>query len=218
MKAVIVANGEHAPGDERELAGAPRVYAADGGAEWLETLGVRPDGLVGDLDSTDPEVVASMAAAGTIVERHPVDKDASDLELALAAAAAAGADDIVILGAVGGDLDHLLANVLLLGGRAAGGGAMRLVSGTTTARLVIGPGQLDLAAPVGSRVSLLPVGPAAEGVTTSGLRWPLDGERLEAGSTRGLANEVHTAPARVALSRGRLLVIEIRGADGGPDR
>jgi thiamine pyrophosphokinase len=206
---VIVADGDHAPADRQVLADADLVIAADGGARWLADVGVTPHRLVGDLDSTDPDLLGRLAATGVPVERHPTDKDASDLELAVAMAAAASADELVILGALGGDLDHLAANLLLLGSPAAAGRRTSLVRAGTRARMVSGPGQLTITASSGARVTLLAVGQPAEGVTTRGLRWPLDGERLEPGSSRGLANVVTGPQADVALSAGQLLVIEI---------
>ena len=216
MKAVIVADGEHALTDGRELADADLILAADGGGDWLDSIGVAPHRLIGDLDSADPAVVARMVAADIRVERHPVSKDASDLELSLIAAAEAGATEVVVLGALGGALDHLMANVLLLGAQAAAGRTLRLVHGPTRARLLTGPDHAALEAPAGSRVSLLALGSPASGVTTQGLRWLLDDEQLEAGSSRGLANVVETVPAGVWLTAGQLLVIEI-AADGGAE-
>ena len=214
VKAVIVADGEHAPADRRQLTDADLIIAADGGADWLDAVGVAPHRLVGDLDSADPAVVERLGAAQVPVERHPSDKDASDLELSLAAAARAGADEIVVLGALGGVLDHLLANVLLLGSDAAGDREVRLVHGGTSARLLAGPARAELHGPPGSRVSLLAVGTAAVGVRTEGLRWPLVDERLQAGSSRGLGNVVEALPAGVSLAAGRLLVIEMADGEG----
>lgn len=215
MKAVIVADGDHAPTDRRELADADFIIAADGGADWLDAIGIAPHLVIGDLDSADPTVIDRLAASGVAVERYPADKDASDLELSVAAAAKTGAEEIVVLGALGGALDHLLANVMLLGSNAAAGRVIRLVCGPTSARLLTGPAGTGLEAPVGSRVSLLAVGPAADGVTTQGLRWPLADDRLEQGSSRGLANVVEDAPARVSLVGGRLVVIEVADPERG---
>jgi thiamine pyrophosphokinase len=209
VKAVIVADGAHAPADRQHLAGADLVVAADGGAEWLAAVGVAPDRLVGDFDSADADLVGRLANSGVTVDRHPTDKDASDLELAMASAAAAGVDELVILGGLGGALDHLAANLLLLGSDAAAERSTSLVHDGTRVRMARGPGRLPITAGVGARVTLLAVGDAALGVTTRGLRWPLDGARLEPGSSRGLANVVVAVPAEVALEAGRLLVIEI---------
>jgi thiamine pyrophosphokinase len=209
VKAVIVADGAHAPLDRRALAGADLVIAADGGANWLASEGVTPDRLVGDLDSADPDLVRALSDAGAAIERHPVDKDASDLELSLAAAVAAGADDLVVLGALGGDLDHLAANLLMLGSDLVAGRRLSLVHDRTTARMLVGPAELELDAVSGSRISLFAVGDAVDGVTTRGLQWPLANARLDAGSSLGLANIVGDPPAGVALRAGRLLVIQI---------
>ena len=218
MRAIIVADGEHAPADARFLDGADLLIAADGGANWLDGLGLVPDRVVGDLDSAEASVVGRLAAANVTIERHPADKDASDLELSLAAATGEGADELVLLGVLGGAVDHLLANVLLLGSDRLAGRSVRIMCGSTVVRLVDGPAHVDLAGPVGSRVSLLPLGSAVDGVTTAGLRWPLEDDRLEAGSSRGLANLVDVHPASVWARAGRLLVIEVGAADGGQDR
>lgn len=215
MKAVIVADGEHAPADAGLLDDAELIVAADGGAEWLDAQGIAPHVVVGDLDSADPALIDRLAAARVSIQRHPVDKDASDLELGVAAARKVGADDIVVLGALGGALDHLLANVLLLGSTALAGRSIRLVHGSTSVRVLTGPADAELNGGPGVRVSLLAVGPAAEGVTTRGLRWRLAAERLEPGSSRGLANVVETAPAGVSLATGRLLIVQVAGGGKG---
>ena len=216
MKAVIVADGAHASSDQHVLAGADVVIAADGGANWLATSGRTPDLAVGDFDSVSPDLLVQLERAGVALDRHPTDKDASDLELSLAAAVAAGADELVILGALGGELDHLAANLLLLGSDLAAGRRLSLVHGGTTVRLLSGPSRLESSAPTGTRVSLLAVGGPVEGVTTQGLRWGLDGDRLDAGSSRGLANVVSDPPAVVSVAAGHLLVIEItEGGEAG---
>jgi thiamine pyrophosphokinase len=209
VKAVIVADGAHASSDQHVLAGADVVIAADGGANWLATIGQSPHRVIGDFDSLNPDLLVQLERAGVILDRHPTDKDASDLELSLAAAVAAGADEMVILGALGGELDHLAANLLLLGSDLATGRRISLVHDRTTTRLLSGPSRLEIAAPAGSRVSLLALGGPAEGVSTRGLLWALDGDRLNAGSSRGLANVVTASPAAVVLDSGHLLVIEI---------
>jgi thiamine pyrophosphokinase len=209
MRVVIVAAGDLDAADARWLGRADLVIAADGGADSLERLGHRPDVIVGDLDSADPAIVERMADAGTRVERHPSDKDASDTELALAAAIAAGATEVILLGSLGGTrLDHQLANVLLLADRELATADVRLVQGATSARVLTEGARLDLEGGPGDLVTLLPLGGDAAGVTTEGLRWPLDAALLTVGRSRGLSNEVTSRPASVSLEHGALLVIE----------
>ena len=78
---VIVVNGRFAH-EERLLAvldSADCIIAADGGANWLDAHGRRPHRIVGDMDSVDPAALEDAAAAGARVQRHPADKDATDL-------------------------------------------------------------------------------------------------------------------------------------------
>jgi thiamine pyrophosphokinase len=211
VKAVIVAGGEPLPADKAQLSGADLVVAADAGASWLVDAGATPDLLVGDLDSIPPGLLAELEAAGVPIERHASDKDASDAELALEHAVARGADQVVVIGALGGErLDHELANVLLLADRTwpATLVDLSIVRGGTQLRSLSGPGRLELRGAVGDLVSLLPLAGDADGVRTGGLRYPLDGEPLRFGRSRGLSNVVEGPRASVSLERGTLLVIE----------
>ena len=211
MKAIVVAGGDAVPEDAAQLAGAQLVIAADSGAQWLEGRGMRPDLVVGDMDSIDPELLDRLRAGGVAVEPHPAEKDASDAELAVERAAAADANEIVILGGLRGErLDHELANLLLLVDDRWSHIELRLVRGPTTARALKGEGHLVLEGASGDLVTLLAVGGAATGVSTHGLRYPLVAENLAMGRSRGLSNEVEEAPASVSLQSGTLLVIETR--------
>jgi thiamine pyrophosphokinase len=210
MKAVLVASGDPQPTDARWLADADLVVAVDGGAAWLTSIGRRPDALVGDLDSVDPALVAVLEDAGVAIERHATDKDASDTALGLDYVRRHGASEAVVIGAFGGPrLDHEVANVLLLGlDPAAIGLDLRLVRGGAQLRCLRAGQRLSIDARPSLLVSLLPIGGDADGVTTSGLRYPLHDERLPLGSTRGLSNEVVDEDASVQLRAGMLLVIE----------
>jgi thiamine pyrophosphokinase len=211
VHALIVAGGDADPADAGRLSEADLVIAADGGAAFVDAAGLQPDVLVGDLDSADAGLVARLAAAGVAIERHPAAKEATDAELAIDRAVAAGARRITVIGALGGKrLDHELANVLLLADPtwAAATDDLRLVRGGTTVRAVRGPGRLVIEAPVGATVSLLPIGGDATGIVTVGLRFPLAGETLRLGRSRGISNEVVGAGASVSLETGVLLVAE----------
>ena len=215
MLVAVVASGDLVSDDVRWLDRAELVIAADGGATALEQLGRRPHRLVGDLDSIEPPLVAKLEEAGVPIERHPADKDATDTELALRAGMELGATEIVLLGALGGDrFDHELANILLLADQEAARLPVRIVRGPTTAR-VLRAGSLPLEGRVGSLVSLLPIGADATGVTTAGLRWPLEGATLSVGGSRGISNEVVATPASVTVRDGTLLVVET-ASQGAP--
>jgi thiamine pyrophosphokinase len=204
---VVVTGGD--PVDSSHGADLPDgacVIAADSGVEHALALGLRIDLVVGDLDSASPRSLAEAADAGAAIEQHPAAKDATDLELALDAARATGARRIHVLGGHGGRLDHLLANVLVLA-------RPELAEITVTARMgmarvAIVRRAASVRGPIGDLVTLLPVHGPARGVRTEGLLYPLRGEDLAAGTTRGVSNELIHDPATVAVGQGVLAVVQ----------
>jgi thiamine pyrophosphokinase len=209
MRALVIAGGDAPLPIEAELASAPLVIAADSGVSHALALGLRVDLVIGDLDSAEPAHVERAAAGGARIDRHPVDKDATDLELALDAARALGAREITVLGAGGGRLDHLLANLLLVTHDAYSDLAIDALVDDT--RVTVVRGERAIVGPIGGTVTLLPIGGTASGVTTTGLRWTLTDAELLAASTRGVSNEIVASPAIVRVGRGVLLAIQPSG-------
>ena len=185
------------------------VIAADSGLQVAAALGVHVDLLVGDLDSADPALVDAAAASGTMVERHPAEKDATDLELAFDAARARGARRIVLVDGGGDRLDHLLGNMALLASPALAGVEVEAYAGTAHLGVVRGgEGPVAISGAPGSLVTLLAAGDAARGIVTEGLRYPLECEELTPGTTRGVSNELVGGSGSVRLQSGTLLVVQ----------
>ncbi|HET8741136.1 MAG TPA: thiamine diphosphokinase [Gaiella sp.] len=199
---VVVASGD---GPELALPRTARVVAADGGLDRAQALGLAVDVVVGDLDSVTPGALAAAEAAGARIVRHPEAKDAADLELALDEAVSLGARRVLVVGSAGGRLDHLLASLLLLGsGRYA---PLELDALVGEALVHVVRSERTMRGAPGELVSLLPLGGPAHGVVTEGLEYPLRGETLVAGSTRGVSNVFTGSEARVTLDVGLLLAI-----------
>jgi thiamine pyrophosphokinase len=155
------------------------------------------------------EGLAAAEAAGARIERHPVAKDATDLALALEEALGllGGAGELVVLGGDGGRLDHLLAGALALADPAWAGATVRAHLGPATVHVLHGPTRRELGGAVGDLLTLVPVGGAATGVRTGGLAYPLHGEVLPLGTTRGVSNVIESLPATVSLDAGTLLAV-----------
>jgi thiamine pyrophosphokinase len=207
MVVVIVSGGDAIdPAHVRALPVGARVIAVDSGIDHAQSLGLPIDLAIGDFDSVSADGLARAEAEGVAVERHPVAKDATDLELALDAALALRPGRIHVLGGHGGRLDHLLANALLLAAPAYA--AVDVSAQMGPARVTVVRRAAELDGPIGGLVSLLPLHGPAEAVTTSGLLYPLDAEDLHAGSTRGISNELTRPSASVRLEGGVLAVIQ----------
>ena len=181
------------------------VIAANSGLAAAATLGRRVDLVVGDLDSVDVDALAAARDAGGAVEAHPRDKDHTDHELALDAALARGFLRITVVGGQGGRLDHFLANLTLLAAPRYTGADVEAWVGT--AAVVVVRDRADLVGRPGELVTLVPLGGPARGIRTEGLRYALDDEDLEPGTSRGVSNEFAAARARVTMRAGTLLAI-----------
>ena len=205
---VVVASGQ---GPKLAIPHARSVVAADGGLQRAHELGLAVDVVVGDLDSVTPDALAAAEAAGVRVVRHPPAKDATDLELALDEAVALGARRVLVVASAGGRLDHLLGSLLLLAAERYTALELDALVGEALVHVVRG-GRTMHGAP-GELLTLLPLGGPATGVTTVGLEYPLRGETLSPGTTRGVSNVFVEREARVALERGVLLAIR---PGGGP--
>ena len=193
-----------------------RVVAADSGIDHALAAGLHVDVAVGDFDSVSTAGLDAVAAAGARVERHPAAKAHTDLELAMDEAVSEGCSRIVVLGGDGGRRDHLFANLLVLASPRYAACAITAYLGRSRIHVLHGGGPAaTIDADVGELVSLLPLHGPAEGVRTDGLRYPLDGETLPAGTTRGVSNVLETAPAAVELSGGTLVVVLPGERDGG---
>jgi thiamine pyrophosphokinase len=187
------------------------VVAADRGLEHAEALGLEVAVVVGDFDSASPEAVAAAERAGVRIERHSVEKDETDLELALDAALELRPARILVLAGRGGRLDHELSSLLLLAVEKYASAQVDALVGEAQVHVVRGTRVLE--GVPGELLTLVPAHGAAEGVRTEGLGYPLQGETLEAGSTRGVSNVFVENTARVTLERGVLLAIRPGGSE-----
>ena len=176
--------------------------AADGGYAQMQAHGLEPDLVVGDFDSLGyvpphPHIV-----------RHPVEKDDTDTALALSEGWSRGYRTFHIYGALGGRLDHTLANVQLLCGLAGQGGQGVLIGPGMTVTAVHN-GTLELEGEPGQTLSVFCWGEPAQGITLEGLKYLLHGATLTCDVPRGVSNEFLGGPARITVEQGTLVVMVV---------
>ena len=207
-RAVLFVNGQAKPGFEVSLLPGDFLVAVDGGLRHLKRLGLKPDLLIGDLDSVDADELAEIEEVGVEVLRFPPAKDQTDLELALEYTIEIGYAQIVIAYPFGDRVDHTLGNVSLLLRPDLAGRTVSLDDGQVEARL------LDQGASLPTQpsdlVSLIPWGEPVEGITTKGLEYPLNNETLVPWQTRGISNVALADTIELDFKSGRLLVINTK--------
>ena len=176
------------------------VIAVDGGFASLEAAGCVPDLALGDFDSL------GFVPEGVPVKLFPAEKDASDMELALEEALTCGAGTVEVYGALGGRLDHTLANLSLLASFAERGLDVVAVGERERIALLVGPGELPIEAADGGIVSVFSLTDASTGVVEEGLKYGLDGVTLTNRTSWGLSNELVGTAARISVESGTLAV------------
>ncbi|HEX4984023.1 MAG TPA: thiamine diphosphokinase [Ilumatobacteraceae bacterium] len=209
---VVIVTGA-APLDARAVAAIPShaiVIAADGGLDHARAAGLTPAGLIGDLDSVSAEGVAWAQQHATI-QRHPIDKDATDTELAVAFAAGMNPARVVMVAGGGDRLDHTLAAIGALGATVLtsvplvecwwGGQYLQVVHGPARVSIRVGTSSEP-----GTRISLLAMHGPCTGVTLSGTRWQLDRAELGPLVGHGLSNVAIGPDVELAVSTGILTV------------
>lgn len=211
----IVGAGDFTP---RGFAPVPGdlVLAADGGYRALYSLGYTPDLLLGDFDSLgDLRLPPDLP-----VLRFPARKDDTDTGLALRHGLDRGFRDFALYGCAGGRVDHLLANLQSMARVSRLGATIRLAAPEYDAWALTGPAP-DASAPGpaatltlpdrpgGTLVSVFCHGDRAEGVTLTGLSYPLDGADLTGDFPLGVSNRrLEGQPATVSVRRGTLLIFQ----------
>lgn len=207
LRALILLNGEldiSAWGLDPSLSGPwDLVICADGGGRHALRLAIKPDLLLGDFDSLSLSQCHGLQPAEMI--SYPAAKDKTDGQLAVEEALRRGATDVVLAGALGGRLDHTLANVGLLRLVYRHGASGVATDGQQLAYLVVG--ELRLCGLAGQLFSPMPLSTRVEGVWLEGARWTLSGDALEIGDTRPLSNEFLGGRLRISVGSGELLVV-----------
>lgn len=204
METVLIFAGGDSPSGSltEELPEADLIVAADSGYDLALRAGYAVDVLVGDMDSIQTEMIPGHV----IVERHPPDKDATDLELAMARVLVHRPVRMVVVGGAGGRVDHEIATAqLLCSERWDAIDEIDWVTDRGWAHVV--KGRRIIHGDPGAVISLIPVGGPAGGVYTKGLRWDLTDATMPPGTTWGVSNEFTGPVADIRIGSGCLLAV-----------
>jgi thiamine pyrophosphokinase len=213
MKVIIIANGRINEADfhRARIHAADLVICADGGATNALALGLTPNVVIGDLDSFDESLRSQLEKEGCQFITHPAHKDETDLELAVKYAVAQGAQEVLILGALGNRFDHALASVFLLALPELRSVRARILDGNQEVFVIRDEALIE--GQVGDILSLLPLTKEVTGVHTQGLEYPLEDGTLHLGPALGISNVLTGPQAQVHVGRGLLLAVIIHNSE-----
>jgi len=182
------------------------IIAADGGYRHLRAAGLKPDLVVGDFDSL------GYVPEGEEIVRHPVRKDDTDTMLAVKLGLARGYDRFLLLGGLGGRLDHTIANLHALA-YLMNHGARGCLMGKSESAILFRDRSVFFYPEGRETVSVFAYGGIAMGVSLEGLEYPLTNAVLTPGFPLGVSNAFTGAPAKISVEQGCLLVIWQDGID-----
>lgn len=193
MKALIILNGEcrNCTYLFNQVKSFDKIICADGGYKYLKELNIKPDAVLGDFDSAEePKDIETV--------RFPVEKDMTDGEIAIEYAKSCGAEEIVLTCALGGRIDHEMANIFLLT-------AYENVSiEEENCKILCIEGEYTLENCKGKTISIIPFMKTL--VELKGFKYPLNGE-INTGTTLTLSNIVEAETAKVNVKEGKCILI-----------
>lgn len=210
-KSVVVANGNFVYTDRirKQIESADRIVCADGGANHLAAVDVTPDLILGDLDSVHPDTLQRFKDVETIKDTDQFSTDTMkiiDHELSL------GMEELLLLGATGGRIDHTLSNLSLLT-RYADLIKISIMDERTETLFI--KKSITFNSTVRRKISLMVLG-GESSVTSKGLRWELDGESQRF-SPFGISNEVADSPVTIEVEGSGIFLFKIfEMSDGTP--
>lgn len=198
MRAAVICGGDVGEYIREYIRQDDFVICADSGYDRALKYGIVPNIVLGDMDSTEYENYPK----DTLV--YPCRKDFTDSELAVMYALEKGFKNAVLFGMLGTRMDHSLANLMLL---------PRFEEASiinANNEIYFTKKEIILSGVPGDIISIIPFPGDATGVVTGGLDYPLSGETLFAGKTRGISNVMTENQCKITLSGGSAFVIRSR--------
>ncbi len=177
------------------------IICADGGVNTAHALGIRPDLIIGDMDSAEAGILRSLPKDRIII--YPREKDRTDGWLALHKAVELGYDEILVSPGISSRPDHSIANIQMLLSVPKGISA-RIVEPDLEILVLEGEGKIWIKGEKGERISLLPLSEKVEGVRLSGLKYPMENGSFSVKGTNGISNEMLGNTAEISIKTGML--------------
>lgn len=195
------------PDMAQELAeSAYYIIAADGGQNRAREFGLQPDCVIGDFDSTTLN-----EDFDCLYITYPAEKDLTDTEAALTHALEKGCRNVILLGGMGGRLDHTMGNIGLLDKYYSSFDHMEFIDGKNRMELLKDSGRTLKRDARYKYFGLVSLNAEASGIDIRGAKYELTGASLERASTLGVSNEFSEDTVEICVREGTLLIV--RSAD-----
>ncbi len=189
----------------------PWIIGVDRGVEFLYKHKIMPSYIVGDFDSLPEEIVNyyKNETKVPVREYNPV-KDASDTEIAIRLGMTLGCSKLIILGATGGRIDHLWANVQTLMIPFKAGVEAVIQDSQNRIRLIGGETHLKKSDAYGKYFSVFPLGADVHEFSITGAKYPLHEHTLTPYDSLCVSNQIEDEEAVIDFTTGTVILMETK--------
>lgn len=208
MRALIIGNGNILNTEIIKENLKPRdiIICCDGGIKYVFEEGIIPHYVIGDLDSSSPQIVQFFESKNVIFKKFNAKKDETDMELSVEFAISLGVYEILILGGIGTRIDHTLTNINLLIKPILANVKARIIDDYNEIFLI--DSYIEIIGNEGELVSLIPLSSVVLGITTKGLSYELKDAKMKIGNSLGVSNVMVSSRVDISIKSGYLLVIK----------
>lgn len=207
MKTVIISSGEIYDYNfcHDIVQSADRIICADGGTRHAINMHITPNVIIGDMDSSVAMYIDYFRKKGVELIQYPQDKDKTDTHICVEFALSFSTE-IVLLGATGSRIDHMIANISLLKLGIERNIPISILDNKNHIRMI--RDSIWLEGNEGDFFSLIPFTEKVEGICTRGARYELKDAEMELGDPYGVSNCFKDTTVEVSIKKGYLLVIK----------
>lgn len=183
------------------------IICADGGANHSYKMDINPDYIIGDLDSISSKIIEFYKLKDVKFEKFPSKKDETDTEICVYLARRLNAKEIDFIGALGGRLDHMIANINLLYYVRNKGIHTKIISEDEDIHIAINE-EITINGDIGDMISVIPVNGDAKGVTLKKLEYPLNNYDMKFSLPLGISNVMLDEKCSIKVEQGSLIIIK----------
>lgn len=210
MRGIIISSGNFLEQKKlREIiAEGDFIICADGGISMMVDMPIRPDLIIGDLDSIDSESIAYIEKNHIPILKYPEEKDETDTELALNYLMGKGFKEIIMVGVIGTRMDHTMANIFLLNRLLDKGFKGKIIDDHNEIYIV--DDYIKIKKKKSCYISLIPLSLDGIVVSIKGSYYPLKEKYIEFDSTLGISNIIAEEYCEIIIHKGKAIIIEAK--------
>lgn len=183
------------------------IICSDGGVNHAYNMNIVPNYIIGDLDSANEDIIEYYKSKNVMFEKFPTKKDETDTELCINFSCELKAKEIDLIAALGGRIDHTIANVNLLYYIRKKGIITKIISEKEEIYIAIDE-EVTIDGNIGDVISILPIKNDIKGITLKNLEYQLENYNIEFSKPLGISNVMTNKNCNIKVNEGSVIIIK----------